>query len=48
MQSRKFVEDTFDGSLPAFIAAFTSIGTLTSEEADKIREMISKAEGTKS
>ena len=23
MQSRQFVEDTFEGSLPAFLAAFT-------------------------
>ena len=44
MQSRRFVEDTFDGSLPAFIAAFTKNSTLTSEEAARIREMIDKAE----
>ena len=37
MQSRRFVEDTFDGSLPAFIAAFTKNSTLTSEEAARIR-----------
>lgn len=40
MQSRKFVEDTFAGSLPAFIAAFTKGGALTPEEADEIRKMI--------
>lgn len=44
MQSHRFVEDTFDGSLPAFIAAFTKNSTLTSEEAARIREMIDKAE----
>lgn len=44
MQSRKFVEDTFDGSLPAFIAAFTKDGTLTAEEAAEIRRMIDSAE----
>lgn len=43
MQSRRFVEDAFDGSLPAFIAAFTQNRRLTSEEADKIRKMIEEA-----
>ena len=43
MQSRKFVEDAFDGSLPDFIAAFTKNSKLTSEEAERIREMIDKA-----
>ncbi|MDE5933225.1 MAG: BlaI/MecI/CopY family transcriptional regulator [Lachnospiraceae bacterium] len=45
MQSRKFVEDTFDGSLPAFVAAFTRENTLTPEEAAEIRAMIDRAEG---
>lgn len=45
MQSRKFVEDTFEGSLPAFVAAFTRDNTLTSEEAAEIRAMIDRAEG---
>lgn len=44
MQSRKFVENTFDGSLPAFIAAFTKNSALTPEEAAQIREMIDNAE----
>ena len=44
MQSRKFVEDAFDGSLPAFIAAFTNNRRLTPEEADRIRKMIDEAE----
>lgn len=44
MQSRKIVEDSFDGSLPAFIAAFTSGKKLTPEEADEIRELIRRAE----
>ncbi len=46
MQSRQFVENSFDGSLPAFIAAFTKNSRLTSEEADKIRKMIDEAEST--
>lgn len=44
IQSRKFVEDAFDGSLPAFIAAFTSNSTLAPEEAAAIRKMIDQAE----
>lgn len=44
LQSRKFVEDAFDGSLPAFIAAFTKNKTLTQEEAAQIRKMIDNAE----
>ncbi len=43
LQSRKFVEETFDGSLPAFIAAFTRDNALTPEEADKIRAIIDRA-----
>lgn len=39
-QSEKFVEDTFDGSLPAFLAAFTRRKGLTSEEIAQIRRMI--------
>ena len=45
MQSRQFVEDTFEGSLPAFFAAFTKDRALTAEEAAKIRKMIDEAEG---
>ena len=45
MQSRQFVEDTFEGSLPAFLAAFTKDRSLTAEEAAKIRKMIDEAEG---
>lgn len=43
-QSRKYVDETFNGSLPAFIAAFTKYSSLTSEETDKIRKMIDDAE----
>ena len=44
MQSRKFVEDTFDGSLPAFLAAFTNQQALTPEEVEEIRRMIDRAQ----
>lgn len=40
MQSEKFVEDTFSGSLPAFFAAFTRRKQLTSQEIAEIRQMI--------
>ena len=43
-QSMQYVEDTFAGSLPAFIAAFTQYTKLTQEEADTIRKMIDQAE----
>lgn len=40
LQSEKFVEDTFEGSLPAFIAAFTKRKRLSEEEVAAIRRMI--------
>lgn len=43
-QSRKYVDETFNGSLPAFIAAFTKYNSLTPKEAAEIRKMIDKAE----
>ena len=43
-QSKQYVEDTFAGSLPAFIGAFTQDSKLTPEEADIIRRMIDLAE----
>lgn len=41
-QSEQFVEDTFQGSLPAFIAAFTSRKTLSAKEIAEIRHMIDR------
>ena len=43
MQSRQYVEDTFAGSLPAFISAFLQGKKLTEEEAEAIRKMIDQA-----
>ena len=40
VQSEKFVEDTFEGSLPAFLAAFTSRKTLSKDEVEEIRRLI--------
>lgn len=39
-QSRQYVEDAFDGSLPAFLAAFTTRQTLTAAEIAQIRQLI--------
>ena len=39
-KSEKFVEDTFAGSLPAFIAAFISRKKIRAKEADEIQKMI--------
>ena len=40
IQSEKFVEEAFDGSLPAFVAAFTSRKVLSEEEIASIQKMI--------
>ena len=44
MQSHRFVEETFDGSLPAFLAAFTAKKSLSPEEIAEIRRMIASYE----
>lgn len=40
LQSTQFVEQTFDGSLPAFLAAFTAKKPLSDKEIAQIRAMI--------
>ena len=40
LQSHRFVEETFDGSLPAFLAAFTARKELSPEEVAQIRRLI--------
>ena len=40
IQSEKFVEETFSGSLPAFLAAFTTRKNLSAAEIAQIRAMI--------
>lgn len=40
VQSEKFVDETFGGSLPAFLAAFTSRKSLTQEEVAELRKMV--------
>lgn len=39
-QSERFVQETFHGSLPAFLAAFTARKGLTDKEIDEIKRMI--------
>ena len=39
-QSERFVEETFEGSLPAFIAAFTRRKKISAKEIDEIQMMI--------
>lgn len=43
-QSEKFVEDTFDGSLPAFLVAFTAHKRLTQDEISELRRMVESYE----
>ena len=44
IQSENFVQDTFQGSLPAFLAAFTSRKQLSREEVAQLRRMVDKFE----
>lgn len=44
IQSEKFVDETFKGSLPAFIAAFGSRKKPTSEELKELRRIIDSFE----
>ena len=44
LQSEKFVDETFGGSLPAFFAAFTKRKALSPEEVAEIRRMIESYE----
>ena len=39
-KSKQIVEDSYSGSLPAFVAAFISNKKLTAKEADEIQKMI--------
>lgn len=39
-QSERYVENSFKGSLPSFLAAFTSAKKLTKEEQEEIKAMI--------
>lgn len=44
-QSRRYVEDTFGGSLPKFIASFFGGRQLTPEQAAELKRLIEEHEG---
>lgn len=44
LQSRRYVEDTFGGSLPKFIASFIGGKKLTQEQAVELRRLIDEYE----
>lgn len=43
-RSEKFVEETFSGSLPAFLAAFTTRKRLSKAEINQLRQMVDSFE----
>lgn len=45
VQSKNFVRETFQGSLPAFLTAFTSKNALTKEEVDYLRKLVNEYKG---
>lgn len=40
MKSEQFVDETFDGSLPAFIAAFGTRKKLSDQEVEELKQLI--------
>lgn len=44
LQSERFVEETFEGSLPAFLTAFSKRKKLSADEVSEIRRMIDSYE----
>ena len=45
MQSEQFVQENFKGSLPAFLAAFSSRRKLTDQEIDEMKNLIEQMRG---
>ena len=43
VQSEKFVEETFSGSLPAFLTAFTTRKKLSDAEINELQELINQS-----
>ena len=43
--SEQYVQDTFGGSLPAFMAAFSTRKKLTDREIDEMKNLIEKMRG---
>ena len=44
-QSEQFVEESFEGSLPAFLAAFTARKKLSEAEIDQLQQLIDSQRG---
>lgn len=44
-QSKQFVEEAFDGSLPQFVAAFTRAKKLSGKEIEELRKLIDEHKG---
>lgn len=45
MQSEQFVEENFKGSLPAFLAAFSTRRKLSDKEIDEMKDLIEQMRG---
>lgn len=45
MQSEQFVEENFKGSLPAFLAAFSTRKKLSDKEIDEMKKLIEQMRG---
>jgi BlaI family penicillinase repressor len=45
LQSEKFIEETFDGSLPQFLTAFTLRKKLSKKEIDELQKLIDEKRG---
>lgn len=44
IQSEQFVEETFHGSLPAFVTAFTKRRTLSAKDIEELKKLIESQE----
>lgn len=47
LRSERFVEEEFNGSLPAFLSAFTRRKPLSAEEIEVLRRVVEEYEGLK-
>ena len=45
-QSRRYIEDSFGGSLPKFLASFIRGGDVSAEEISQLKQLIDEYEGS--
>lgn len=45
LQSEQFIEETFGGSLPKFLTAFTTRNKLSEKEIDMLQQLINQSKG---